>query len=50
MTPDLNGRWILSGITSYGTGCARPTHAGVYTRVAAYEAWITLTIKSGRKL
>lgn len=33
-------QWILIGITSFGEGCARPSYAGVYTRVAVYETWI----------
>ena len=35
-----SGQWVLVGITSYGIGCARPTSAGIYTRVAVYENWI----------
>lgn len=31
---------ILAGITSYGTGCARPDTYGKYTRVAQYTDWI----------
>ncbi|CAF3470279.1 unnamed protein product [Rotaria socialis] len=33
-------QWVLIGITSFGQGCARPSYAGVYTRVAAFEKWI----------
>ena len=34
-------QWVLSGITSYGRGCAHPLYAGVYTRVAYYQDWIS---------
>ena len=34
-------QWVLVGLTSFGDGCARPTSAGIYTRVAAYESWIS---------
>lgn len=30
----------LIGITSFGTGCGRVHHAGIYTRVSAYLDWI----------
>jgi hypothetical protein len=33
-------QWILAGVTSFGTGCARAGYAGVYTRVAFYSNWI----------
>ena len=33
-------RYELIGITSFGTGCARAHHAGIYTRVSAYLDWI----------
>ncbi|XP_070393998.1 transmembrane protease serine 3-like [Dermacentor albipictus] len=35
-----NGTSVLVGIVSFGRGCARLTHAGVYTRVPNYIDWI----------
>merc|ERR1719471_2609905 len=32
--------WVLSGIVSWGIGCAKPGYAGVYTNVAQYRKWI----------
>jgi secreted trypsin-like serine protease len=31
---------VLTGITSFGTGCADPELFGVYTRVAKFRTWI----------
>jgi trypsin len=36
-----SGRPVLVGITSFGDGCARAGHPGVYTRVSAIRAWVT---------
>jgi trypsin len=35
----IAGHPVLVGITSFGTGCARSGHPGVYTRASAIRAW-----------
>lgn len=37
--------WRLSGITSYGNGCARPGNPGVYARVSALSDWAEATAR-----
>jgi hypothetical protein len=37
--------WQLSGITSYGNGCARPGTPGVYARVSALSGWAEATAR-----
>jgi secreted trypsin-like serine protease len=34
------GQWVQIGIVSWGIGCGRPGHPGVYTRVSAFADWI----------
>lgn len=33
-------RWYVTGIVSWGDGCARVQHPGIYTDVAHYITWI----------
>lgn len=35
------GRAVLVGITSFGVGCGRSGHPGVYTRASAIRSWAT---------
>ncbi|PSN37422.1 hypothetical protein C0J52_21081 [Blattella germanica] len=36
----MDGRWYLAGITSFGSGCAKPGYPDVYTRLSFYLPWI----------
>uniref|UniRef100_A0A3P9P3V5 Zgc:100868 n=1 Tax=Poecilia reticulata TaxID=8081 RepID=A0A3P9P3V5_POERE len=42
------GRWIQSGIVSFGEGCAKPNYPGVYARVSQYESWIKAQITTNQ--
>ncbi|XP_072292916.1 neurotrypsin [Eucyclogobius newberryi] len=37
---DERGRWVLTGVISWGHGCGNPAFPGVYTRVSKFLRWI----------
>jgi len=47
LTVAENGKYVLLGVTSFGTGCATAT-PGVYTRVQGYLPWINNIIADGK--
>uniref|UniRef100_H3A3I8 complement subcomponent C1r n=1 Tax=Latimeria chalumnae TaxID=7897 RepID=H3A3I8_LATCH len=41
-----DGTWVATGIVSWGIGCGKQGHYGVYTRVVNYLDWIQNTIST----
>ncbi|XP_076825607.1 uncharacterized protein LOC143471122 isoform X1 [Clavelina lepadiformis] len=41
-----DGKYALTGVVSFGIGCARARYPGVYTRVSHYMGWIASQIAS----
>ncbi|XP_029015648.1 transmembrane protease serine 9-like [Betta splendens] len=48
MVSKQGGRWIQSGVVSFGYGCGFPNFPGVYTRVSQYQSWINGLITSNQ--
>merc|ERR1712211_147813 len=46
LTVAENGKYVLLGVVSYGSGCAT-AHPGVYARVQAFLPWIKNIIADG---
>ena len=44
LTHQVDGRWTLIGLTSFGEGCARPGYPGVYTDVGHHLDWIAAVL------
>lgn len=44
-----DGRWYLAGITSFGSGCAKPGFPDVFTRITYYLPWIRGKFRSVEK-
>ncbi|XP_062327666.1 transmembrane protease serine 9-like isoform X2 [Osmerus eperlanus] len=48
MVSKQGGRWIQSGVVSFGKDCALANFPGVYARVSMYQMWINSIITSSQ--
>ncbi|XP_047499104.1 transmembrane protease serine 9-like [Penaeus chinensis] len=46
---DVDGQYVLAGVTSHGTGCARAGQPGVFTDVTSFLDWMLPIIESDGK-
>lgn len=46
----VDGRWYLAGLTSFGSGCAKPGFPDVYSKITHFLPWIREQIQNDRAI